>query len=88
VGPRTTHRSRRRAAETGPERLHLLASAATCLGAVGLSNVLHAEAVAGLRRQGRLGTLARALAGQAWAAVLLGDARLALTASSEARALG
>ena len=76
------------AAETGPERLHLLASAATCLGAVGLSNVLHAEAVAGLRRQGRLGTLARALAGQAWAAVLLGDARLALTASSEARALG
>ena len=76
------------AAETGPERLHLLAGAATCLGAVGLSNVLHAEAVAGLRRQGRLGTLARALAGQAWAAVLLGDARLALTASSEARALG
>ena len=50
--------------------------------------MLHAEAVAGLRRQGRLGTLARALAGQAWAAVLLGDARLALTASSEARALG
>lgn len=76
------------AAETGPERLHLLASTATCLGAVGLSNVLHAEAVAGLRRQGRLGTLARALAGQAWAAVLLGDARLALTASSEACALG
>ena len=76
------------AAETGPERLHLLASTATCLGAVGLSNVLHAEAVAGLRRQGRLGTLARTLAGQAWAAVLLGDARLALTASSEARALG
>ena len=76
------------AAETDPERLHLLASTATCLGAVGLSNVLHAEAVAGLRRQGRLGTLARALAGQAWAAVLLGDARLALTASSEARALG
>jgi DNA-binding CsgD family transcriptional regulator len=76
------------AAETGPERLHLLASTATCLGAVGLSNVLHAQAVAGLRRQGRLGTLARALAGQAWAAVLLGDARLALTASSEARVLG
>ena len=76
------------AAETVPERLHLLASTATCLGAVGLSNVLHAEAVAGLRRQGQLGTLARALAGQAWAAVLLGDARLALTASSEARALG
>ncbi len=76
------------AAETVPERLHLLASTATCLGAVGLSNVLHAQAVAGLRRQGRLGTLARALAGQAWAAVLLGDARLALTASSEARALG
>ena len=50
--------------------------------------MLHAEAVAGLRRQGRLGTLARALTGQAWAAVLLGDARLALTASSEARALG
>jgi ATP/maltotriose-dependent transcriptional regulator MalT len=54
---------------------------------VGLSNVLHAEAVAGLRRQGRMGTLARALAGQAWAAVLLGNARLALIASSEARAL-
>jgi len=76
------------AGETAPERLHLLASTATCLGAVGLSNVLHAEAVAGLRRQGRLGTLARALAGQAWAAVLVGNARLALTASSEARALG
>jgi ATP/maltotriose-dependent transcriptional regulator MalT len=74
-------------AETDPERLHQLASTATCVGAVGLSNVLHAQAVAGLRRQGRLGTLARALAGQAWAAVLLGDTRLALTASSEARAL-
>ena len=76
------------AGETSPERLHLLASTATALGAVGLSNVLHAEAVAGLRRQGRLGTLARALAGQAWAGVLIGNARLALTASSEARALG
>ena len=63
-------------------------TAATCLGAVGLSSLLHAEAVAGLRRQARLGTLARALAGQAWAAVLLGNARLALTASSEASALG
>jgi DNA-binding CsgD family transcriptional regulator len=76
------------AGETDPERLHLLASTSTCLGAYGLSNVLHAEAVAGLRRQGRLGTLARALAGQAWAAVLLGHAQLALTASNEARALG
>ena len=76
------------AAETNPERLHLLAGTATALGAVGLSNVLHAEAVAGLRRQGRMGTLARALAGQAWAAILLGNARLALIASSEARALG
>ncbi len=76
------------AGETDPERLHLLASTATCLGAVALSNVLHAGAVAGMRRQGRLGTLARVLAGQAWAAVLLGDARVALTASSEARALG
>ena len=75
-------------AQTSPERLHLLASTATALGAVGLSNVLHAETVAGLRRQGRMGTLARALAGQAWAAVMLGNARLALIASSEARALG
>jgi DNA-binding CsgD family transcriptional regulator len=74
--------------ETDPERLHLLASTATCLGAVDLSNVLHAGAVAGMRRQGRLGTLTRILAGQAWAAVLMGDARVALTASSEARALG
>ncbi|MDX6373088.1 MAG: hypothetical protein QOD98_2076, partial [Nocardioidaceae bacterium] len=74
--------------ETDPERLHLLASAATCLGAVALSNVLHAGAVAGMRRQGRLGTLTRVLAGQAWAAALMGDARVALTASSEARALG
>jgi DNA-binding CsgD family transcriptional regulator len=76
------------AGETDPERLHLLASTATCLGAVALSNQLHAGAVAGMRRHGRLGTLARALAGQAWAAVLMGDARVALTASSEARALG
>jgi DNA-binding CsgD family transcriptional regulator len=76
------------AGETDPERLHILASTSTCLGAIGLSNVLHAEAVAGLRRQGRLGTLTRALAGQAWAAVLLGNAQLALTASTEARALG
>jgi DNA-binding CsgD family transcriptional regulator len=76
------------AAETDPERLHLLAGAATAVGAVGLSNVLHAEAVAGFRRQGRLGTLTRALAGQAWAAVLLGNTRVALTASSEAGALG
>ncbi|MDT7549400.1 MAG: hypothetical protein QOE84_1794 [Actinomycetota bacterium] len=74
--------------ETDPERLHLLASTATCLGALGLSNVLHAEAVAGLRRQGRLGTLTRALAGQAWAAVLIGNAQLAVTAAAEARALG
>lgn len=76
------------AAETDPERLHLLASTATAVGAIGLSNVLHAEAVAGFRRQGRLGTLTRTLAGQAWAAVLLGNARLALTASSEAGGLG
>ncbi|MDQ1706245.1 MAG: hypothetical protein QOF18_2611, partial [Frankiaceae bacterium] len=76
------------AGETDPERLHILASTSTCLGAIGLSNVLHADAVAGLRRQGRLGTLTRALAGQAWAAVLLGNAQLALTASTEARALG
>ncbi|MCW2797605.1 AAA family ATPase [Nocardioides sp.] len=76
------------AGEANPERLHLLASTATCLGAVALSNVLHAEAVAGMRRRGRLGTLTRVLAGQAWAAVLMGDARVALTASSEARALG
>jgi DNA-binding CsgD family transcriptional regulator len=74
--------------ETDPERLHLLASTATCVGAVALSNELHAGAVAGMRRQGRLGTLTRALAGQAWAAVLVGDARVALTAASEARALG
>jgi DNA-binding CsgD family transcriptional regulator len=76
------------AGETDPERLHIFASASTCLGAIGLSNVLHAEAVAGLRRQGRLGTLTRARAGQAWAAVLLGNAQLALTASTEARTLG
>ena len=76
------------AAETSPERLHLLAGAATNVGAVGLSNVLHAQAVAGLRRQGRMGTLARALAGQAWAAILLGNTRLALIAASEARAGG
>jgi len=76
------------AAETDPHRFHLLASTATAVGAVGLSNVLHAEAVAGFRRQGRLGTLSRALAGQAWAAVLLGNTRLALTASSEAGVLG
>lgn len=40
--------------------------------------------VEGLRRSGRLGRLTEALVGQAWAALLVGSARLSETASDEA----
>jgi DNA-binding CsgD family transcriptional regulator len=70
-----------------PEDLATLATAASAVGAFPTSLVFSAVAVAALRGQGRLGTLAQALNQQATVAAQLGDIRLAVTAATEARAM-
>jgi DNA-binding CsgD family transcriptional regulator len=65
-----------------------LASAALQVGAFDLSARFAAAALAGLRAQGRLGLLTRALAVQAWSSVRLGDLATALPAAEEAGRLG
>ncbi|MEU8616017.1 LuxR family transcriptional regulator, partial [Actinoplanes sp. NPDC048791] len=70
-----------------PEELELLAMGASAVGALPLSLVFAAASVAGLRAQGRMGTLTQALHGQATMAAQLGDVRLAIAAATEARAL-
>jgi DNA-binding CsgD family transcriptional regulator len=62
-----------------PRQLALLGSAATSVGALPLANRFFGAAVVGLRPQGLPG----ALMGQAWAAALLGDVRLAVSAANE-----
>jgi DNA-binding CsgD family transcriptional regulator len=72
---------------SNPENLALIATAASAVGAMPTSAVLHAAAVAALRAQGRLGTLAQALCGEATAAAQLGDVRLAIASATESHAL-
>ena len=65
-----------------------LGSAALQVGAFDLSARFSAAALPGLRAQGRLGLLTRALAVQAWSCVRLGDLVTALPAAEEAGRLG
>jgi DNA-binding CsgD family transcriptional regulator len=59
-------------------------NAAMAVGAFGLASGFFASAVAGLRAQGRLGLLARALALQSWSAVQVADLSTAIPAADEA----
>ncbi|HEX4689631.1 MAG TPA: AAA family ATPase [Solirubrobacteraceae bacterium] len=69
---------------TDPAELRLLALAASAVGDFETCLRLSDAAVAGLRAQGRLGLLAHALVTQAWAAILMGSAGVALPAAEEA----
>jgi DNA-binding CsgD family transcriptional regulator len=65
----------------------ILGTAANAIGAFADSAPLLVVATAGLRDQGRLGLLARAVTQQAWSAVHTVDLSLAVTASEEAERL-
>jgi DNA-binding CsgD family transcriptional regulator/tetratricopeptide (TPR) repeat protein len=67
-----------------PEAAFHLADASTAVGAFNHSAELVAEAVAGLRGQGRLGLLAQVLVTQAWSCFHLGSWDLGLAAAEEA----
>lgn len=66
------------------EEARLLGSAAVVVGAFELSMPFFATAVRGLRAQGRLAHLARALAMQGWSALCLADWKTAIPALDEA----
>jgi DNA-binding CsgD family transcriptional regulator len=68
--------------ESGAARL--LGTAATAVGAFEPAAGLLATSVAGLRVQGRLGLLARALTLQAWSAAQLADLNVGIPAAEEA----
>ena len=76
------------AAVTDPGVAFLLGNSATAVWAHDLSVGFLAAAVDGFRAQGRLGLLAQALAAEAWAGVMLGNASLAAPAAEEAERLG
>ena len=65
----------------------ILGTAANAIGAFAEAQPLLAVAAAGLRDQGRLGLLARALTQQAWSAVHRVDLRVAVPVSEEAERL-
>ncbi|TYB69376.1 AAA family ATPase [Nonomuraea sp. PA05] len=75
------------AAGADPETDRYLGSAAMQVGAFDLAARLSAAAAPGLRAQGRLGLLPRALAVQAWSATRLGDLATAVPAAEEAARL-
>lgn len=66
-----------------PGSLQLLGSAATVTGAHDRGVTFYAASAAKLRQQGRLGVLAEVLAIQSWAAIIVGDFAVALTAAEE-----
>ncbi|MFC6023458.1 AAA family ATPase [Plantactinospora solaniradicis] len=70
-----------------PQVERLLGTAALLVGAFDLAVRLSAASVSGLRTQGRLGLLARALGAQAWSAGRLADLSVAIPASEEASRL-
>ncbi|MEU4220027.1 AAA family ATPase [Actinoplanes sp. NPDC026623] len=76
---------RRSAARAGGdvEALRLVGSAAVIVGAFDLAGTCCAGALAGLRAQGRLGLLARALGAQAWSAAHLADLNVGIPAAEE-----
>src|SRR6516162_6193206 len=67
--------------------VRLAGLAAMAAGVFDLAERFEAAAAAGLRAQGRLGLLPRALAQQAWNAALLADLGAAIPAAEEARRL-
>ncbi len=69
-----------------PLALYKLGSAASAVGDFRMTAIFTAAAAEGLRASGKLVDLVTALVTQAWAAAVLGDSRLALTASGEASA--
>jgi len=74
-------------AEPGTGAARLAAIAATAVGAFDLAAGLLVASVAGLRAQGRLGLLARALTLQAWSTAQLADLGTAIPAAEEAHRL-
>jgi DNA-binding CsgD family transcriptional regulator len=70
-----------------PQAERLLGTAAVLAGALDLAVRLSAASVSGLRTQGRLGLLARALGAQAWSAGRLADLNVAIPAPEEASRL-
>ena len=72
------------AQSASPEEARLLGSAAVVVGAFELSVPLLTAAVSGLRQQGRLAHLARALAMQGWSALCMADWKTAIPALDEA----
>jgi DNA-binding CsgD family transcriptional regulator len=70
-----------------PEVMRLLGMAGTAVGAFDLSRGYLTAAVAGLRSEGRLASLAPALVSQAYAAIFTGDWNLAGPTAAEARRL-
>jgi DNA-binding CsgD family transcriptional regulator len=66
-----------------PDRLLLLGHAAACVGAFGDAEAICSAAADGLRRQGRLASLARALMLQAWAAARRSRWQVAIPAAEE-----
>lgn len=85
-GAAVNERLRRLATQGGRDAQtdRLLGTAAVLVGAFDLAETLSAASVAGLRAQGRLGLLARALGAQAWSAVHLVDVAVAIPVSEEA----
>ncbi len=75
------------AARSDAAALRLAGNAAMAVGSFEEAAGLLAAAAAGLRAQGRLGLLARALVLQAWSAVHLADLGTAIPAAAEARQL-
>ncbi|AQZ69588.1 putative transcriptional regulator [[Actinomadura] parvosata subsp. kistnae] len=75
------------AAGADPEVDRYLGSASMQVGAFDLAARLSAAAAPGLRAQGRLGLLPRALAVQAWTSARLGDLATAVPAAEEAARL-
>jgi DNA-binding CsgD family transcriptional regulator len=73
--------------DSSPYELHLLGVIGNAIGAFDVAAALHAACLPGLRAQGQLAVLARALTAQAWAAAQLGHTGLGLAAAEEARPL-
>ncbi|MEU8819170.1 AAA family ATPase [Actinoplanes sp. NPDC048796] len=67
-----------------PRAVRLLGSAAVLVGSFDVALAQSAASLTGLRTQGRLQLLARALAAQAWSAVHLVDLAVAIPAAQEA----
>jgi DNA-binding CsgD family transcriptional regulator len=76
--------SRRQSSIDNAETARLLGSAAVVVGAFELSMRFLAEAADGLREEGRLAHLARALAMQGWSATCLADWKVAIPVIDEA----